>query len=147
MAFVILMWLVAAGFLLIQTLYVIRTGQTMLFLVKRDHRHPPVGPLSRVGYAFVYFLPSVGITLILRAELRRFGFGPVRAWLGENFVSLFYMLFLAIGGALNLAIPAKMLRWTLHNNPKLADNKAVLITTRFIGLGLLIFALFIIAKL
>lgn len=147
MAFVILMWLVVAGFLVIQAVYVIRTGQTMLFMVKPEHRHPPVGPLSRFCYAFAYLFPSIGVMLILGAQLRRKGLGPVKAWVGENFGSLFYVLVLAAGGALYLAVPAKMLRWTLRNSPGLAENKSVLITMRLVGLGILLVALFILAKL
>jgi hypothetical protein len=147
MAFVILMWLVVAGFLLIQAVYVIRTGQTMPFLVKSEHRHPPVGQLSRLGHAFAYLFPSIGILLILAVELRRAGSGRVRTWFGENFGLLFFMLLLATCGALYLALPAKMLRWTLRNNPELAENKAVLITMRLVGLGILLVALFALAKL
>jgi hypothetical protein len=147
MAFVILMWLMTAGVLFYQGLYVIRTGQTMLFLTKREHRHPPVGSLSRLAYAFVYWFPSVAMFVILATSLKRAGFGPLRAWLGRNSGMLFYALFLGAAGALQIAKPSMMLRWTLRNHPELADDRFALWITRLIGLALLCMAIFMLAKM
>ena len=67
--------------------------------------------------------------------------------MGKNAGMIFFTVLLAVIGAMHLAEPARMLRWTLRNNPELGENRAVLIVTRFIGLGLLVLALFILAKL
>jgi hypothetical protein len=147
MAFVILMWLLIAGVLLFQGMYVIRTGQTMLFLTKHEHRHPPAGPLSRVVYALIYWFPSLGMIVILASSLRRAGFSPLKVWLGRNSGMFFLALFLAVGGVLYIAKPAMMLRWTLRRNPELADDRFVIGITRLIGLAILCMAIFMLAKL
>lgn len=147
MALVILGWVVVSGFLVVQTIYVISTGQTMLFLVKPEHRHAPVGPLSRLIYALVYLFPSVGMIVILVGALKRHGLEPVRMWLHGNFGMLFYILLLAASGLLCLIQPVRMLRWTLRNNPEVANTRAGVMTARLIGLAVLLVSLFILAKL
>jgi hypothetical protein len=147
MTFVILMWLFGIGAFLAQGVYILRTGQTAPPVGSREHLRPPISFTNRLFFASVYLFSSAAMALILGMALRRKGFAPVRAWLVDNSGMLSYMVPLAFGGLLICARPASMVAWTLRNNPELADDRKVLITTRLIGLGILLLALFIIGKL
>jgi len=147
MAFIVLIWLLAAAFLLYQGFYVIRTGQTMLFLVKNDHRHQPVGFLRRFIFSLIFWLPGIGIILILATSFKKEGFDQLWNWARENSQMLVWVLLLAVSGVMLLSRPSQMLRWTLRNNAELAANRAVLVTTRVIGSAILLIALMILARL
>jgi hypothetical protein len=146
MAFVIALWLVGIGFFLAQGIYVIRSGQTTLFVLKTQHR-APIGVVQRGAYAVMYLLPALGMAGVLAAAIRKSGFEPVRKWLNENSGMLIYILLLGACGAWSLAQPASMLRWTMRTNPELADNRALLLTIRLVGLVITLAVLFMLSKL
>ena len=147
MAIIVAIWILLVIALVAQEIYVVRSGQTMLLLVKRQHRHPPVSAGQRLAYAFVYLFPGFAMTVVLITAMKTAGLGAVREWFEHNSDDLFFLVVFAVVGVLNLACPTKMLRWTLRRNPELADNKTVVLITRLIGLGFIVFALAILAKL
>lgn len=146
MAFVIVLWLVGIGFFLAQGIYVIRSGQTTLFVLKTQHRSP-IGVVQRGAYATVLLLPALGMTGVLAAALAKSGFDPIKRWFDKNGGMLFYILLLGACGVWSLVQPAGMLRWTIRTNPELADNKAVLTTIRLVGLVITLTVLFMLSKL
>jgi hypothetical protein len=146
MAFVIVLWLVGIGFFLAQGIHVIRSGQTTLFVLKAQRR-PPIGGVRRGAYAIMYLLPGLGMAGVLAAAFRKSGFEPVRKWFNANNGMLIYILLLGACGVWSLAQPASMLRWTIRTNPELADNRAVLVTIRLVGLVITLTVLFMLSKL
>jgi hypothetical protein len=147
MAVVIVGSLLTACALAYQGVYILCTGQTMLFVVKPIHPRAPSGLFQRLGYALVYLFPAVAIMVILATALTKTGVIPVQSWVIGHFGMLFWSLCFLVVGGLHLALPEKMLRWTIRANPELADKKSVVVITRFIGVGLLGMGIAMLARL
>jgi hypothetical protein len=147
MALVIVGWLLTACALAYQGIYILRTGQTMLFFVKSVHSRAPSGVLLRVAYALLYLFPVAAITVILATALAKGGLRRVQSWVIGNLGMIFWSICFLFIGLLLLAQPEKMLRWTIRANPDLADNKSVVVITRCIGVGLLGMGIVMLAKL
>ena len=147
MALLILGWLLTACAFAYQGVYILRTGHTTPFFVKHAHSRAPSALPARLAYALLYLFPVAAITVILATALAKSGVSRVQSWLIGSFGMIFWSLCFSLIGLLLLAQPEKMLRWTVRANPELADNKSVVVITRFIGVGLLGMGLVMIARL
>ena len=83
----------------------------------------------------------------LAMALAKSGVGRIQSWLVGNLGMIFWSSCLSFVGLLLLGQPVRMLRWTIRDNPELAENKLVLVITRFIGVGLLGMAIVMLARL
>lgn len=147
MALKVVCVLTLAVVLVVQGIYVLRTGQTLLFFANPKYHHPPVRIFRRLIVAFGYVFPvGMGGILFARANNDQLD-SHIRNWLSTNGGFLIYILLLALSGAFALAQPARAVRWSLREHPALASDAKMLITMRLIGSGILLLALFMLAKL
>jgi hypothetical protein len=71
----------------------------------------------------------------------------VVAWLRVDYGMLVPSVYLALDGLFTALQPATMIRWTLRNNPELVTRRDIVLTTRLLGLAILLIALLMITKL
>lgn len=149
MALVISACVMIAGVLLLQSISVMRTGNTLQDLSKTSHESAskPTGPFSRTIHATIYLFPALGIIAILATALKRVGFAPIRAWLAQDGGMFFWVVIFLVVGASYLVQPARMLRWTISKRPELAEAKGAVRVARVIGLGLIVIAFFVLSRL
>lgn len=147
MALVVFGFVVTACALAYQGIYVLRTGQTTPFFVRPARSHALAGSIPRFAYAVLYLFPVGGIALILATALAKSGTRRLQSWLVGNLGMIFWSMCFSFIGVLLLAQPAKMLRWTIRDNPELAENKSVVVITRLIGTGLLGMGIVMLARL
>jgi hypothetical protein len=133
--------------LLVQGIYVIWTGQTLLFFSKREHRHAPVKPLRRLVLALGYLLPLGVIAMLIATAINSNDIALLRAFFVDNAGMVFWTSVVALGGTLLMVWPAKMLANTFRERPELAVDRRALVTARLIGVCGLLVAIYIFSRL
>ena len=133
--------------LLVQGIYVIWTGQTLLFFSKREHRHAPVKPLRRLVLALGYLLPLGVIVMLIATAINSNDIALLRAFFVDNAGMVFWTSVVALGGTLLMVWPAKMLANTFRERPELAVDRRALVTARLIGVCGLLVAIYIFSRL
>jgi len=147
MALVIVGGLVTACALAYQAFYTLRTGHTMLFLLKPARTHAPSRATLRIAYTLLYLSPAVAIAVILAVALKKAGVKRVQIWVMGNFGMIFWSLYFLLMGFLFAVQPEKMMRWMMRANPQLVDNRSIVIVARLVGVGLMGMGLVFLAKL
>lgn len=147
MALVVFGFVVTACALTCQGIYVLRTGQTTPFFVRPSRSRALSSAIPRLAYAMLYLFPVGGVAVILAIALAKSGARRLQSWLVGNLGMIFWSMFFLLLGVLLLTQPVKMLRWTIRDNPELAENKSVVVITRLIGTGLLGMGIVMLARL
>jgi hypothetical protein len=148
MNLILLLLVAVVLLLLVQGIYVIWTGQSLLFFFsKREYRHAPAKPLRRFVIALGYLSPLGVIVTLMATAINSNDIALLRAFFVNNAGMIFWTSVVALGGILHMVWPAKMLAKTFRERPELAGDRRALLTARLIGACGVLVAIYIFSRL
>jgi hypothetical protein len=137
--------LFAAVFLVIQCVYILKTGTLVPFFVSQPKYARLPGRAARIGYAIFHLLIAFALSAILVSAVLKAQPVPAK-WFADRGAALLGLVALFWVGVCALVRPSVVLRWAQHTYPQLsADDRPVLVTARFVGAGILALVLAILA--
>jgi hypothetical protein len=133
--------LLAAVFLFIQGIYILRSGTLVPFFFSRPAYALLPNRTARIGYAIFYLLIAFALSAVLVSAVMKTQ--PVPAeWFANRGVALLGLIALFWVGVCALLRPSIILRWVQRTNPQLpSEDRSVLVTARFVGGGILVLTL------